>query len=187
MASILGRSQINLFNTILTDGDPQAGAGTSAAVGTIGQDSNNGQLNYKYGATDTEWHLYTLPFGDFFQTVERTTPLSTTTPTFLSYLVLTTPTIPAGDYYWTVSGGINTSGGGVDVSARMVVDGVIPTDPVLRQQASVGTGRLPLSAFGVINAATAGIHTVDAQFNQPAGGGTATMQGCVIALWRVST
>lgn len=183
MASILGKSQLNLFNTILTDGSPQSGTGTAAAVGTIGQDSNNGELYFKHGVTDTQWHRYTLPYGEFFQTVERVTPVGTTTPAFVSYLILTTPSLPAGTYMWMVSGGVDTSGGGTDSSVRVVVDGSTPLNVIYQSQPSVANGRQLASAYDIFTGA--GVHTIDVQFNQPAGGGTATMEGMRISVWRV--
>lgn len=63
MAAILGNTRINGFDAFLVDGDPSAGGGTSAALGSLAQVSSDGALWQKTSAPDTGWEQFSFGSG----------------------------------------------------------------------------------------------------------------------------
>lgn len=128
-------------------------------------------------------------YGAYRQVETRNDPIPTSTPTMVTYLTLTTPPLTPGTYEWHAYAGVSTSTGGTDVGIQVVIDGVVPANPDVQVQPNVGNGRIQQCGEGeivVLPGDPVVPHTADVQFNQPAGGGIATMTNARLRILEVA-
>lgn len=130
----------------------QGGAMTIGGGAAFGKKVYAGQNMYTNG-------VYVVP--SFFHYANDTLNTGTSSTTAVNRLSLTTASVPAGVYVYTVSG-IATSSGTSNFVIQVTVDGVLSTNKITNSISPVGNGET-FSFTNVLNFANAGTHTISLQ------------------------
>ena len=122
-------------------------------------------------------------FGTELQFKDLDVPDGTSLGTPQIFDTLTTPSIPAGDYYFSASFLIQGSAQGTHVAADIAVNGVA-LDNVL-VETGVSGGKFLFGGGNSITL-TAGVHTFSTRFWKDGGNGTVTALFSKLQFWRAS-
>ena len=124
-------------------------------------------------------------FGDEYQYEEDETTSATTSGTYQSKLVLTTPNIPAGNYKGSATWEMRNTADEAGVEARILIDGAPINELEYEIPEDAGGEYLLFSGFK--NAAlTNAAHTIELEFRRTGGSGTAQIRRARIEIFRTS-
>ena len=156
---------------------------------TITNPSINDLLYYD----GTNWVNTPAPvFGTEFQYAENLGVTTTTSTTFLSKLLYTTTSLPAGTYRVSISYGWNHNGTNNDFEAQLLEDGLVVGE-IHKQEpkdsagtfSTTGTSQRYYTTKVYYRVLSAGTHTYDFQFRTDAAGTASSTWDVRLEIWRV--
>lgn len=153
---------------------------------TVGGNRSDANLNTLTGGGNADaLHSHALSvFGSQYQYAAAEGTSTTTGTTLVSKVLLTTPSIPAGDYHVAWGMELSVDAANRDIEVVLRADGV---------EVALHSERLTVAAYFTGHGAiyrptwTAGVHTLELLFRRPGGSSaTITSRRARIELWRVS-
>jgi len=133
--------------------------------------------------SDVSWAAPSV-FGTQYSSSERFTPLGTSAaPPGVSFLLHTTPSVPAGVYIVLLSYFLTGSAANTQLWTDLIVDGAPLSGPFL--ETGIANGRFVFGS-ALRFSWSAAAHTIELSVGRGGGSGTVTANGAVIQVWRIS-
>ena len=145
-------------------------------------DENMALMGFTRIATDPA--TTPLHYGDNYQEVESLGESFSSTATLQEKLLLTTASLPLGDYQITTTMQVRATQASTQIQVVAELDASISLG-IANLKAGIADSTVFMSPWGLLKAIS-GVHTVALQFAKPSGGGEAVISRVRIALWRVA-